>query len=61
MALKKGAIETPKIFTGTTDPNTARLTPSKIGDIYIDLGLNRLMFAKASVAGANAWGTAGTA
>jgi hypothetical protein len=61
MAILKASKESPQIFTGTLNPNTARIAPGKIGDLYIDLGLNRLMFAKTTAVGANTWGTAGTA
>jgi hypothetical protein len=60
MAINKEAKVAPKIFSGSGDPNTLKISPSKVGDIYIDLELERLLFAK-SLSASSKWGTAGTA
>ncbi len=60
MAVKKASKESPQVFTGTGDPNTLGISPTKVGDIYIDLELERLMFCK-SLSASSKWGTAGTA
>jgi hypothetical protein len=60
MALKKASKETPQIFSGSGDPNTLGIAPTKIGDLYIDLSLERILFCK-SLSASSKWGTAGTA
>lgn len=60
MAINKASKESPKIFSGTADPNTANVSPTKIGDLYIDTSIERILFCK-SLTGSNKWGTAGTA
>jgi hypothetical protein len=60
MAIKKASKEAPQVFTGSGDPNTLGISPTKVGDIYIDLQLERLLFCK-SLSASSKWGTAGTA
>lgn len=61
MAIKKTTKESPRIFTGTSEPNAAGVLPDKVGDIFIDTSVAcGLYFAKA-ISGSEAWGTAGTA
>jgi hypothetical protein len=60
MAIKKAAKNAAQIFSGSGDPNTLKIQPTKVGDIYIDLQLERLLFCK-SVSASSKWGTAGTA
>lgn len=60
MAIKKASKEAPQIFSGSGDPNTLGIVPTKVGDIYVDLSLERLLFCK-SVSASSKWGTAGTA
>ena len=53
----------PQIFTGTSNPKTAAIEPSKVGDLYIRVysgeGSAGIYFCK-SLTNANKWGTAGT-
>jgi len=65
MAIKKASLESPKIFFGDTEPNAARVNPTKVGDLFFLIhsgaGSAGLYFCKSmSAAAANRWGTAGT-
>ena len=60
MAIKKSSKESPTIFSGASNPDTAGIIPEKIGDIYINTDLMTLHFAK-SLTDTYKWGTAGTA
>ena len=60
MATKKASKVTPTIFTGSNkNPNTYKVEPGKIGDIYVDTDLLTLYFCK-SLTGSYKWGTSGT-
>jgi len=59
MAIKKTSKEAPQIFVGSTNPNTDKVAPTKVGDIYVNTALLTLHFAF-GLAGTQ-WGTAGTA
>ena len=60
MAIKKSSKDSPTIFSGTDNPNTAAIIPNKIGDIYVHTSLSTLYFCK-GLTGSEKWGTAGTA
>jgi hypothetical protein len=60
MAIKNASKESPTIFSGESNPNTAGITPGKVGDIYINTDLMVLNFCK-SLTDTYKWGTAGTA
>ena len=60
MAIKRASKEAPQIFTGESDPNTLKTSPTKIGDLFINTDLMTLHFCKA-LTGSYKWGTAGTA
>lgn len=58
MAIKSS--KHPVVFTGSnSNPNTAKLSPTKVGDLYIDTDLKTIYFAF-GMSGTQ-WGTAGTA
>ena len=59
MAQNKPSKRSPEIFTGAADPNTAKVNPSKIGDIYVDTSNLQLYFAFGLLG--TQWGTCGTA
>ena len=59
MAIKKASTESPKIFTGKNNPNTLKISPTKIGDIFVDTTFKQLYFAMGLTT--TSWGTCGTA
>jgi len=60
MAIKKASKESPKIFSGASNPNTLGIVPTKVGDIFVNTDLMTLYFCK-SLTDTYKWGTAGTA
>jgi len=59
MAQNKPSKISPQVFVGSTNPNTDKVEPTKVGDIYVNTALLTLHFAF-GLAGTQ-WGTAGTA
>lgn len=59
MALKNASKESPHIFSGTDNPNTLNICPSKVGDIFVRTDTKQLFFAYGLTT--DSWGTCGTA
>ena len=58
MAINKAGSVTPRIFTGESNPNTLKKSPSKPGDIFIDTTL-KVFYVSCGNDSTN-WGTSGT-
>jgi hypothetical protein len=57
MAQNKASKESPRIFTGTDDPNDLKIVATKVGDLFVDTTALQLYFA----CSLTNWGTCGTA
>ena len=58
MAIKKASSESPTIFRGASNPNTAKAVPGKPGDLFIDT-TNKIFYVACGF-GTTDWGTGGT-
>lgn len=59
MAIKKTSSNSPEIFKGSGNPNTVKIHPSKVGDLFVDTSRKQLYFAFGNTT--TSWGTCGTA
>jgi hypothetical protein len=59
MAIKNASKESPHIFSGANNPNTLKINPKKIGDIFVRTDTKQLFFAYGLTS--TSWGTCGTA
>jgi hypothetical protein len=59
MAINKESKRSPQVFIGASSPNTLKIMPSKIGDLFVDT-TNLQLYFSFGMAGTQ-WGTCGTA
>lgn len=59
MAIKNASKESPEIFLGKKNPNVLKVSPGKVGDLFVDTTALQLYFACGLTT--TSWGTCGTA